>query len=198
MELIKRLDRRCPKKTGKQKQSFGLFLCSYCGNKVERGLSNGKRDNSCGCMSRPKKHGYSKHKLYNVWRNMIDRCYNNQNNNYDSYGGRGITVCKEWQNNIASFIEWAKRSGYRHGLQIDREDNEKGYTPLNCRFVTHTINSRNRRSAKLNIEKAREIRFKRCVTGASYKDLVKEYNVNKSTICGIIKNNLWKESEVKL
>lgn len=204
MKLIKRLERRIPKGTGKQRQSFGLFLCPYCNKKVERGLSNGKRDKSCGCMYHvlnpvgKSTHGYSRIKLYRVWYSMIDRCHNQKHIDYHNYGERGIVVCREWRSDISFFIKWAISSGYKVGLQIDRRDNDGGYNPLNCRWVTCTVNSRNRRSTKINIKKAREIRIKRIINGTSYKNLGKEYLLDASTIYGIIKNKTWKENKEEL
>jgi len=73
---------------------------------------------------------------------------------YNSYGGRGIRICPEWydeeikERRIENFMRWALSNGYAFGLQIDRIDNYKGYTPDNCRFVSPKINGRNKRSVK--------------------------------------------------
>ena len=75
---------------------------------------------------------------------MKQRCYNENNKDYHSYGGRGITICNEWLNNIEKFVEWSLNNGYKEGLQVDRRNNDKGYSPDNCRFVTAQINSCNR------------------------------------------------------
>lgn len=85
--------------------------------------------------------------LFNVWQTMKARCENANRDNYARYGGRGITVCKEWQT-AENFVKWALDNGYEKGLQLDRIDNAKGYSPENCRFVTATVNSRNRRNTK--------------------------------------------------
>ena len=64
------------------------------------------------------------------------RCYDKNQSHYHLYGGRGITICDEWTNNFPrEFYEWAYENGYKKGLSIDRIDNNKGYTPYNCRFV---------------------------------------------------------------
>ena len=88
-------------------------------------------------------HGYSKHKLYQVWVNMKARCYDPNNNRSERYSGRGITVCKEWLNS-AVFINWALMVGWEDGLQIDRKDNDGNYEPGNCRFVTSRENAINK------------------------------------------------------
>lgn len=90
-----------------------------------------------------KGHGYSYHFLYKVWQQMKDRCYNENCYAYKNYGGRGITVCKEWMS-AKVFIEWAL-SLWEKGLQIDRKDNNKDYCPENCRFVTRLENIHNTR-----------------------------------------------------
>lgn len=85
--------------------------------------------------------------LFNVWQTMKTRCENPSRDNYERYGGRGITVCEEWQK-AENFVVWALNNGYKRGLQLDRIDNSKGYSPDNCRFVTPKANSRNRRNTK--------------------------------------------------
>lgn len=92
-------------------------------------------------------HGLSKEPLYNIFKAMHDRCENPKNDAYERYGGRGVFVCNEWSlDKIEDFISWAKKNGWEKGLELDRIDNSKGYSPENCRFVTSSQNSRNRRS----------------------------------------------------
>lgn len=95
------------------------------------------------------KHGLYKDnkELFNLWQTMKTRCENPKRKNFERYGARGITVCEEWHE-AKNFVEWALRNGYKKGLQLDRIDNNKGYSPENCRFVTATQNSRNRRNTK--------------------------------------------------
>lgn len=76
---------------------------------------------------------------------MKARCTNPNNPDYHHYGGRGITVCDEWLS-YDNFYEWAMSNGYDDTLSIDRIDNNKGYSPDNCRFVTIKEQCRNRRS----------------------------------------------------
>lgn len=76
---------------------------------------------------------------------MKDRCYNKNNHAYKDYGLRGITICKEWLEDFEEFYKWAISNGYSDTLTIDRIDNDKGYLPDNCRWVTRNkqcINTR--------------------------------------------------------
>jgi hypothetical protein len=85
-------------------------------------------------------------KLYAVLLGMRGRCNNPNNKAYPNYGGRGIKVCQEWSN-PAKFISWAKANGYEPGLTIERKNNDKGYSPSNCRFATRTDQNRNKRGS---------------------------------------------------
>lgn len=75
---------------------------------------------------------------------MKSRCYNKNNPSYKNYGARGITVCIEWLNNFEMFYNWAINNGYDDNLTIDRIDNNKGYEPYNCRWITHIEQQYNR------------------------------------------------------
>ena len=90
--------------------------------------------------------GFFHKDLHEVWSSMKKRCYNKTAINYKRYGGCGITVCIEWKDNVLNFYNWALNNGWEKGLQLDRIDNSKGYSPDNCRFVTAKENANNRRS----------------------------------------------------
>ena len=102
---------------------------------------------SCGsCNYRFTKHGGNGTKLYGVWRSMLARCYDETHLAHKNYGGRGVSMCDAWLTDFANFREWAERSGYAVGLEIDRFPNNNGnYEPDNCRWVTHQQNCRNMR-----------------------------------------------------
>jgi hypothetical protein len=78
---------------------------------------------------------------------MKTRCLNPKASNYKWYGGRGITVCSEWLI-FADFYSWALKNGYEESLELDRIDNDKGYCPENCRWITHKEQCNNRRASK--------------------------------------------------
>jgi hypothetical protein len=95
-----------------------------------------------------KQHGFSQHPLYFRWRSIRERCHKSEHPDYPSYGGRGIKLCDEWLHDRTKFFEWALANGYDKKLQLDRIDNNKGYSPDNCRFVSPKVNSRNRNHYK--------------------------------------------------
>ena len=88
--------------------------------------------------------------LYETYTSMHTRCENPKHKHFKSYGGRGIAVCKEWsgKEGIYNFIEWMQKQGWHPGLTIDRIDNNKGYSPDNCRLATMQQQLRNRRYIK--------------------------------------------------
>jgi len=97
------------------------------------------------------KHGLTgNHPLYSAWQNMKRRCDNPKTEQYKDYGGRGITVCKEWINDFMCFYNWAIRSGWGPGLTLDRKNNDLNYAPENCRFVDRITQGRNQRTRITN------------------------------------------------
>ncbi|MBK7381710.1 MAG: hypothetical protein IPJ03_22480 [Ignavibacteriales bacterium] len=87
---------------------------------------------------------------------MRERCLKPNTKEYGNYGGRGIKVCDRWVNNFNNFLEdMGSRPTPKH--QIDRIDNEGNYEPNNCRWVSQTVNARNKRTT-LTEHQVRDIR----------------------------------------
>lgn len=87
-------------------------------------------------------------RLYCIWKAMRARCNNKNTSGYKHYGGRGIKVCKEWNESSIPFIEWALNNGYKDGLTIDRKDSDGDYCPENCRWVNWSVQARNKKHLK--------------------------------------------------
>lgn len=87
----------------------------------------------------------SKHdnRVYRIWHNMNDRCFNKNAKDYKNYGKKGIIVCEEWKNDFMNFYNWAIENGYNDTLTIDRINNKGNYEPQNCRWATMKEQHRN-------------------------------------------------------
>lgn len=162
---------------------------------------------NCRAVTRANNTGKgSSHRHHQRWCAMIDRCYNPDSQYYSRYGGRGITVCEEWRDNSHAFAAWCGLSGFMEGLELDRTDNERGYFPENCRWVTHKENCQNRTSTPAWRESARKARstpgFRErsieatskpviCITtGKSYPSLsaaCREMGLDTGAVCKVLK-----------
>ena len=133
--------------------SHWLCVCE-CGNLAEVSLPNLRSGTtkSCGCLNVEKckvthtKHGKCNSRLNKIYSDIKRRCNNTNRKAYDDYGGRGIVVCNEWRNDFMSFYDWSMANGYDDTLTIDRIDNDKGYSPDNCRWVNMKQQNRNKRN----------------------------------------------------
>lgn len=105
---------------------------------------------SCGCWNVDSHvtHGFSDNVLYHTWVSMRQRCNNPKQTSYENYGGRGITVCDDWDD-FENFRDWAISNGYSNELTIDRINNDDGYYPENCRWVDNKTQANNRRTNRL-------------------------------------------------
>ena len=87
-------------------------------------------------------------RLRRIYYGMYYRCYYPNNANYKYWGARGISICNEWLNDPHSFYKWAIENGYADNLSIDRIDNDGNYEPSNCRWVTKSMQSKNKFHSK--------------------------------------------------
>lgn len=145
---------------GKNKHNQSTWLCRCdCGReKVVQGLAlKSGRTKSCGCLSAEKrrakliKHGHTAHGVvtqeYSAWTNMRNRCNNPNDDRFADYGGRGITVCERWNDFDKFLADMGQKPSDDH--QLDRKDNDRGYSPDNCRWATRKQQQRNMRSNRL-------------------------------------------------
>lgn len=128
-----------------------------CGKELELPVWKFKENKSCGCLekenlsnlsSKTKTHGMTKTRLYSVWCGIKDRCLNPNTEHYDRYGGRGITICEDWQKSFESFRDWAYSVGYDDSLtgkfqSIERVNVNGNYEPSNCKWVSSKEQARN-------------------------------------------------------
>lgn len=140
-----------------------MWLCQCdCGNMTKVLGCNLKKGNttSCGCVHSEwakkcfYRHGGGKTKLFRIWCNIKNRCYNKKVPAYKDYGGRGIKMCEEWKNDFVAFRDWAVKNGYdetapKVKCSIDRIDNSGDYTPENCRWIDVYGQANNRRNNRL-------------------------------------------------
>ena len=150
------------KRQGSSKHGDALWICRCeCGNEKtvpSRYLVEGCTK-SCGCytyygvgkwrkgnregVNNPNyKHGKSHNRLYIIYTNMKQRCYNENVPEFHVYGGKGITICDEWSDDFQSFYEWSMTHGYADNLTIDRINNDGNYEPSNCQWITKSENSK--------------------------------------------------------
>jgi hypothetical protein len=144
---------------GRRERGRMWFTCRcQCGSERDYPYQHLRKSatKSCGCHSREMvvrrntTHGKSKTPEYRTWKGMISRCYNKNNKSYKHYGGRGITVCREWRRSFLAFLKSVgpvpKDGGY---WMIERIRNDEGYKPDNCKWAKYKEQARNRRNNKI-------------------------------------------------
>lgn len=153
------------------------------------------RIKSCGCLriekllQRSITHNQRHTYLYEVWKAIRQRCKNPKHKGYHNYGGRGITICEEWDKSFQAFYDWAYANGYstdnqkdeKLKLTIDRIDNNGNYEPSNCRWVDRKTQSSNTRIAKLITINGET----KCIA-----EWCKKYNVYRNTFYARVKRGM--------
>ncbi len=171
------------------KRTYIKARCA-CGNEKEYMIANLKKNHtlSCGChkLNRIKesntRHGLRTHHLYRAWLGMKQRCIRDENSKW--YKLKGIKVCDEWQSNFMSFYNWSIANGWMEGLELDRRDGGKGYSPDNCRWISHKENMINSASCIYSEDLIQEIR--NAHPNKSHRELSDRYNMSLSHVYNII------------
>ena len=141
---------------GSDKHGHVKWLCQcecgtqkvILGDPLQRGLTR-----SCGCLRKEavskatSTHGMSGTTTYSAWNSMLGRCIYPNTNGYKNYGGRGITVCERWLHSFENF--YADMGVKPKKLTLERIDNNKGYSPDNCKWASRTENNRNKRTNRI-------------------------------------------------
>lgn len=167
-----------------------------CGNEKVAGsesLRNGSTS-SCGCKyfesnkGRNKTHGQTGTRLHKIWSSMKQRCNNPNARCFELYGGRGITVCDEWQNSFEAFRDWAIANDYADNLTIDRIDTNGNYCPDNCRWATYKMQENNRTNNHKVTYRGKEYTLSK---------LAEELHISSATLAWRL-NHGWNENELNI
>jgi len=158
------------------KRRYWKCLCD-CGNETivtTKSLRSGNTK-SCGCINteRITKHNKYKSREYSIWIGIKSRCNNPKSASYKWYGGRGISICKRWDNSFTNFFkDMGKAPSSKH--IIDRINNDGNYEPSNCRWTIWYFQNRNHR---------RNVFFEFNGKKMCQEDWAKEIGIHPRTLC---------------
>lgn len=166
-----------------------------------------KRTKSCGCLLKDKWNWHMNsngelesyvikyHRLYNIYKSMVDRCYNPNRKDFHRYGGRGITIVEEWYDmndihyGLKNFIEWSLHNGYNLSDEqldvpdrpsIDRIDNDGPYAPWNCKWVPFKYQLLNTRRNRYIYDGSSQL---------TYSEFERKYKLKEGEVSSKIQNN---------
>lgn len=155
-----------------EKSKYWMWECKCdCGSIHEAPRSNLTRSliRSCGCLHLESitKHGNTTHPLWKTWNMMIGRCYDARVNGFESYGGRGISVCDRWKNSFDNFVsDMGPRPDV--GFTIDRIDVNGNYEPSNVRWGSRVQQYANKRNSHIVILNGQEMAFSTAIKACGY------------------------------
>lgn len=142
------------------------------------------------------------YRLSNIYRGIKTRCYNPKRKDYKNYGGRGIIICDEWlisdhktHKGWEAFKEWSLKNGYTDEMTIDRIDNNKGYSPDNCRWVNIKIQANNKRNNRVIKYKGKTQTLSQWAEEIGIKQTVLSSRVTK---CKLPLDKIFKKENLKL
>jgi hypothetical protein len=146
-KIIKDLGMKYPTENSIGRVHYVKAKCQSCG-KTRKGMINAIRQKGtkCDCEKRPLTTKEWK-RLYKIHLGMISRCYDKKSKDYKNYGKKGIKICNEWKYSFVKFYEWSLKNNYSTYLSIDRINNQKGYSPENCRWATRSQQQQNKRTS---------------------------------------------------
>jgi len=124
---------------------------------------------------------------------MKSRCYNPNVESYPYYGGKGITVCEEWQR-FEAFRDWSMANGYDENRSIDRIDNSNGYFPQNCRWSTDKEQARNTTRTVCNEDVVAKVRAM-FASGVKNKDIAEIFGISRTNVSDIVYHKSWAERD---
>ena len=184
---------------GRDKNGNCTYLCKCdCGNEkviTSRYLLNTHNGTTrnCGCIAAKARsenmkkingfyHGHSKERLHRIYNSMKGRCLNQNNYDYQYYGGKGVSVCDEWLRSYEKFKDWAMSNGYQEDLTLDRIDVNGNYEPSNCRWVSMKVQSNNKTVSVYITHHGETHTLKQWseITGINYSTICKRYQKGKS------------------
>lgn len=196
---------------GRSSSGARLFACRCeCGSEIVCRLDNLVSGNtkSCGCLrssanrSRGQEtaqkikeklttHGESRSRTYATWVNIKTRCYNEKSPSYKFYGARGIVVCERWRDSFDAFL--ADMGKVPDGMTIERINTNGNYEPGNCVWASAEAQAQNRRSTRLNMFSAKEIKAL-SAAGESTSSIAVKFGVHRKTVHSIVNGRTWRNA----